>query len=245
MTDEDVSESKQTETEWLLQLRSQIDDIDQHLLALVKKRQQLSAEVAQAKPKGSPIFRPGREHSLLTRLSGLAESIPVPLVSALWRALMSASITTQNPNFTVGYMMASAGAAAQFSAGMMLLQQCDNAAAGCDALASGAVDIMLLDDKGLSEVLHRLGPDTSIYITAILPMVRSEGVPVSVWCLASSLPDRSAQDNAIFVEEKTGRIALIQVSEYQDIPVHPNTAFIFAGYVAGTAFTTSIPVLAS
>ena len=41
MTDEDVSESKPTETEWLLQLRSQIDDVDQHLLALVKKRQQL------------------------------------------------------------------------------------------------------------------------------------------------------------------------------------------------------------
>ena len=52
--------------------------------------------------------------------------------------------------------MASAGAAAQFSAGMLLLQQCDNAAAGCDALASGAVDIMLLDDKGLSEGFHRL-----------------------------------------------------------------------------------------
>ena len=78
MTDEDVSESKPTETEWLLQLSSQIDDVDQHLLALVKKRLQLSADVAQAKPKGSPVFRPGREHSLLTRLAGLAETIPVP-----------------------------------------------------------------------------------------------------------------------------------------------------------------------
>ena len=242
MTDEDVSESKPTETEWLMQLRSQIDDVDQHLLALVKKRQQLSADVAQAKPKGSPVFRPGREHSLLTRLAGLAETIPVPLVAALWRALMSASITTQNPNFTVGHITASAGAAAQFSAGMMLLQPCDNAEAGCDALASGAVDVMLLDDNGLGGVLHRLGPDASVYITAILPMVRDEGAPVSVWCLASSLPDRSAQDNALFVAAKTGRIALIQVSEYQDIPIHPDKAFIFAGYVAGAAFTTSIPL---
>jgi len=72
--------------------------------------------------------------------------------------------------------------------------------------------------------------------------VRDEGAPVSVWCLASSLPDRSAQDNALFVAAKTGRIALIQVSEYQDIPIHPDKAFIFAGYVAGAAFTTSIPL---
>ena len=172
MTDEDVSDSKPTETEWLLQLRSQIDDVDQHLLALVKKRQQLSADVAQAKPKGSPVFRPGREHSLLTRLAGLAETIPVPLVAALWRGLMSASITTQNPNFTVGHITASAAAAAQFSSGVMLLQLCDNAEAGCDALASGAVDVMLLDDNGLGGVLHRLGSDASVYITAILPMVR-------------------------------------------------------------------------
>ncbi len=49
-------------------------------------------------------------------------------------------------------------------------------------------------------------------------------------------------ERRLFVASKTGRIALIQVSEYQDIPIHPNKAFIFAGYVAGAAFTTSIPL---
>ena len=89
----------QTKPDGLIQLRAQIDEIDQTVLDLIEKRQQLSADVANAKPKGSPVFRPGREQRVLTRLTEMADAKNAPLISSLWRALMSASIITQKPDF--------------------------------------------------------------------------------------------------------------------------------------------------
>ena len=45
-----------TKPDELTQLRAKIDEIDQTVLDLIEKRQQLSAEVANAKTKGSPVF---------------------------------------------------------------------------------------------------------------------------------------------------------------------------------------------
>ena len=59
----------------------------------------------------------------------------------------------------------------------------------------------------------------------------------------SSMPDRTNQDNAIFADPITGRIALVQVSEYQDIPIFDDPAFRFVGCAAGPPFSTEIPVV--
>ena len=233
----------QTKPDELTQLRAQIDDIDRIVLDLIKKRQQLSANVANAKPKGSPVFRPGREQVLLARLTEIADARTTPLIPSLWRALMSASIITQKPDFTVGHIAATAGAAQQFSAGLMTVLAFSDAVTGRDALLSGITDILLVDDAGLVSVLNHIGAETSVYITSVMPMMRTAGTSVICWFLVPSLPDRTNQDNAIFADPKTGRIALIQVSEYQDIPIFDDPAFRFVGCVAGSSFSTEIPVV--
>ena len=233
----------QTKSDELARLRAQIDEIDQTVLHLIEKRQQLSAEVANAKPKGSPVFRPGREQSLLTKLTEMADTKTVPLISSLWRTLMSASIITQKPDFTVGHIAATAGAAQQFSAGLMTVLAFSDAATGQDALLSGITDILLVDDAGLVSVLNHIGSKSSVYITSVMPMMRTAGTSVICWFLVPSLPDRTNQDNAIFADPKTGRIALVQVSEYQDIPTFDDPAFRFVGCVAGSPFSTEIPVV--
>ena len=235
----------QTKPDELTQLRDQIDKIDKTVLDLIKKRQQLSADVANAKPKGSPVFRPGRELSLLTRLTEMADAKTAPLISSLWRALMSASIITQKPDFKVGHIAATAAAAQQFSAGMMNVLAFGDAAKGLDALLSGSTDILLIDDAGLVSILNHLGVESAVYITAVMPMVRAAGTSVICWVLVPSLPDRTNQDNAIFADPKTGRIALVQFSEYQDIPVFDDPAFRFVGCAAGNPFSTDVPVVSS
>ena len=235
----------QKKSDELARLRAQIDEIDQTVLHLIEKRQQLSAEVANAKPKGSPVFRPGREQSLLTKLTEMADTKTVPLISSLWRTLMSASIVTQKPDFKVGHITATAGAAQQFSAGMMTVLAFGDAATGRDALLSGNTDILLIDDAGLVSILNHLGVESAVYITAVMPMVRAAGTSVICWFIVPSLPDRTNQDNAIFADPKTGRIALVQVSEYQDIPIFDDPAFRFVGCAAGNPFSTEIPVVCS
>ncbi len=233
----------QKKSDELTQLRAQIDEIDQTVLDLIEKRQQLSADVANAKPKGSPVFRPGREQTVLTRLTEMADAKTAPLISSFWRALMSASIITQKPDFNVGHIAATAGAAQQFSAGMMTVLAFGDAATGRDALLSGSTDILLIDDAGLVSIMNNIGAENSIYIAAVMPMVRAAGTSVICWFLVSSFPDRTNQDNAIFADPKTGRIALVQVSEYQDIPIFDDPAFRFVGCAAGNLFSTKIPVV--
>ena len=98
MTNEN-GEATQKKPDELTQLRDQIDKIDKTVLDLIKKRQQLSADVANAKPKGSPVFRPGRELSLLTRLTEMADAKTAPLISSLWRGVVLAGNITPKTGF--------------------------------------------------------------------------------------------------------------------------------------------------
>ena len=55
--------------EQLAAIRQKIDQIDTELLALIKNRMALSAEVSQTKGPDDAIFRPGREAEMFARLA--------------------------------------------------------------------------------------------------------------------------------------------------------------------------------
>jgi chorismate mutase / prephenate dehydratase len=76
----------------LSQLRTEIDALDQQLLALLNQRAELAHAVGEIKRvEGSAVFRPDREAQVI---SGLQTRNPGPLkpqgVAAIWREVMSA-----------------------------------------------------------------------------------------------------------------------------------------------------------
>lgn len=74
----------------IAQLRTQIDAIDQQLLALLKARAALAHDVGQVKQlDGSPVFRPDREAQVISRLQLQRESLPESGITAIWREIMS------------------------------------------------------------------------------------------------------------------------------------------------------------
>lgn len=83
----------------LLALRTQIDDVDRELLALLNQRARLAQEVGEVKKQeGSVAFRPEREAQVI---DGMKAMNPGPLMSdsvaPIWREIMSACRALETP----------------------------------------------------------------------------------------------------------------------------------------------------
>ena len=83
----------------LAELRTEIDAVDQQLLALLNQRASLANEVGELKrAEGSPVFRPEREAQVI---NGLQAANPGPLkagnVATIWREIMSACRALEAP----------------------------------------------------------------------------------------------------------------------------------------------------
>jgi chorismate mutase/prephenate dehydratase len=86
-------------TKTLSELRTQIDALDQELLALLNRRASLAHDVGEIKRvEGSPVFRPERETEIIAKLQ---MSNPGPLksgsVAYIWREIMSACRALEAP----------------------------------------------------------------------------------------------------------------------------------------------------
>ncbi|MEY4712632.1 MAG: prephenate dehydratase [Pseudomonadota bacterium] len=83
----------------LAQLRTEIDAVDQQLLALLNQRAGLAHEVGEIKKvEGSPVYRPEREAQVIL---GLQAANPGPLkaanIATVWREIMSACRALEAP----------------------------------------------------------------------------------------------------------------------------------------------------
>ncbi len=76
----------------LPELRTQIDAVDQELLALLSRRAQLANEVGEIKRvEKSPVFRPEREAQVIQGLQNRnAGPLKAPHIASIWREIMSA-----------------------------------------------------------------------------------------------------------------------------------------------------------
>ena len=83
----------------LLELRGEIDRLDDELVDLLLRRARLVAEIGSLKgANGGPILRPGREAEILRRLlvrSG--ENMEGATVVRIWREIVSAAVRQQGP----------------------------------------------------------------------------------------------------------------------------------------------------
>ncbi len=99
--------SEKTTTQRLMDVRQEIDAVDQELLHMLNKRAMLSLEVGRIKaaengtnPRvlGGAIFKPEREHQVLANLeAGNTGPLPHAHVRTIWREIFSSSRALQKP----------------------------------------------------------------------------------------------------------------------------------------------------
>ena len=97
----------------LAQLRAEIDEIDDTLLALLQRRVAIGRRVAAAKGDASgPFLRPGREAAILKRLAAQAADgdLPVAVIERVWREILEANLARQVAPVTVVWAPAGAEA---------------------------------------------------------------------------------------------------------------------------------------
>lgn len=84
----------------LEELRSQIDDIDNELLALLAKRMDIVDKVGHLKQSGGckgSFIRPKRESDMIKRIQSKgAGKFPKEALFSIWRTIISASLQVEN-----------------------------------------------------------------------------------------------------------------------------------------------------
>ena len=81
----------------LAALRGEIDEVDDAILALLRRRRALTARIGRVKAQGEPTLRlkPDREAQVLARLTAQADPELRTLTHAVWREVMSAGLAEQ------------------------------------------------------------------------------------------------------------------------------------------------------
>ena len=162
----DSDKDKAASTE-LAALRAQIDEIDNALLGLLAKRQDLSRAIVTKKALGSNVFRPDRELSLLRNLVADHAGIDARLIMGLWRHIISASIAEQKPDYCIAHSAEGKELATNHSAGYMQLAPYGSVADAIDALRARKADCVILTTDEVSENAALLAPDEVVIAASI------------------------------------------------------------------------------
>ena len=197
----------------LMRLRAQIDQVDQQILDLLSRRLQIAEKVAEAKPSGASIFRPYREAQLLARLCAAADSQLQPVINAVWRAIISASIARQCPDFIILMTAESEQTARLFAAGQLSVKQMGTPLDLCQQLAAGTANIGIVEADELKSIHTQLGLDQPVKIIAGLPLLRQSNSVPSAFIVGCQLPDRTAQDCLVVYDKKQRTIDLTAAAE--------------------------------
>ena len=87
-------------------LRTEIDNVDAQLVALLNKRSSLVIEVGKRKAlDGTPVYAPHREQAVLQKVLGMAGAGPTlpATLEAIWREIMSGSFALERP-LRIGFL---------------------------------------------------------------------------------------------------------------------------------------------
>lgn len=193
MTDKpSSSHSAEQATQQLGALRDQIDEIDNALLTLLAKRQDLSRLIVTKKALGSNVFRPDREVSLLRNLVASHPDIDARLIMGLWRHIISASIAEQKPDYTIAHSPKGANLADKHGAGYMRLAPHTDVAASIAAMRAGQADCVVLTDTEMAAHSDLLVPD-EVVIAASIGFLMQDGQERG-YILCRELPLASGDD---------------------------------------------------
>lgn len=184
--------------------RSQIDAIDDQLIALLKQRISIVAKVGEMKREETPLknfIRSGREAVMVKRLyTEFHDSDFHPAAAAaMWRLIISASIHHEAP-LNISTTEAFSAVAAEYFGSFMPQQFCTSDA---DALTVSAAD---------KQTIALIAPDSAallaqpeyqhLKIFALLPYIPSPLPRPQVYAVAQLIPEDTGEDVSLFYADK-------------------------------------------
>ena len=201
-------------TDKLSELRQTINQLDDEILTLVRRRMMLAADVIAAK-NGGAAYRPGREAEVMTRLVASAPDLPAGLVVNLWRQLMTASTALQSDSMAIAVHRDAMAVAGWHFGGFFTTVDCDDLAAVRQAMADDA-DIALLPAGCEAEMAGWLLDEPGLYIIARTPPVGSSTL-VPVWMIGRQPADLVVEECTLVARQGTNGPELELVAGRQDI----------------------------
>ena len=200
-------------TDKLSELRQTINQLDDEILALVRRRMVLAADVIAAK-NGGAAYRPGREAEVMARLVASAPDLPAGLVVNLWRQLMTASTALQSDSMTIAVHRDAMAVAGWHFGGFFRTIGCDDLASVRQAMADGADIALLLAgcDAGMAGWL--LGEE-GLHVIARTPPVGSSTL-VPVWMIGRQPADLVVEECTLVARQGTNGPELELVAGRQD-----------------------------
>jgi len=202
--------------EQLAAIRQKIDQIDTELLALIKNRMALSAEVSQTKGPDDAIFRPGREAEMFARLAERKGSLPFEFVGGLWRVIISASIGLQKPDFSIASTQSCFADALGLAAGQLIVlppQQHPDALLA--SLLAGECDIALVDLDELQQIAPQIIADERAKIIAGISSDSEDLTAISSYVIANSPTDDTDYDMVVVLDSGADKIISVPAEAYQ------------------------------
>ena len=151
-----MSDSRPSSAHELLAFRTQIDNLDRELLALLNRRAALALQVGELKKReGSVAFRPEREAQVIDGLKAANGGPLLPdSVAPIWREIMSACRALETPT-RVAYLgpagTFSEEAALGFFGSSIVRVACANADEVFHATSAGAADFGVVPVENSSE----------------------------------------------------------------------------------------------
>ena len=197
----------------LTHLRTQIDQIDRQILALLTDRLVMAEQVASAKKNGSAVFRPERESQLLSTLCATADPRLHLVIQAVWRAIISAAIARQKPAFTIGATSTSEQPARLFAAGQLAVQMVAGPAELVQQIEAGDLDVGIVQAAELDRVHAVLGLDKPVKIIAGLPLLRDAAQPPTAYILATDRPEPSEHDHYVIYHQDTAESEVVTADQ--------------------------------
>lgn len=230
--------------EALTKLRTQIDAIDDKILALLEERTRVVEQVGALKSQHctqQSYIRPGREATMLRNLMGKIQGkFPPAAVATMWRMIISGSLQIEHPMEIAAYSTAENNdaywlAREYFGPFMPITPQRNATQVVRDVLNGKATVGILPVPEGSTDTeswwLNVLDDTSGVHIFAQLPFVHIEGrrSPVAV-AIARVAPEPTGDDTttiAMDVEEYVSRDNLIRTAEKIGLP----SSALVAGHI--------------
>lgn len=182
--------------------RQRIDAIDDQLIALLKERIGIVAQVASLKRREWPKdchIRSGREGRMHQRIAQTFtdSDFPPRAALAIWREIIGASTNLESPLKIITAGAAYASMAQAYFGSMAQVAHSESAHAALSAMASRHYTIMVVGRESLS-IIAAHAPQLKIF--AALPLVCDTP---EAFALAAIDPEPSGNDTSYFWEQGT------------------------------------------
>lgn len=222
-------------TDKLSELRQTINQLDDTIIDLVRRRMVLAADVIAAK-NGDSAYRPGREAEVMARLVAAAPDLPAQLVMNVWRQLMTASTALQNSRMTIAVHQQAMAVAGWHFGGFFTSLACADMTAIRAAMENGA-DLALLPEGCEPDLAAWLLEDAGLHVIARTPPKGGDGLR-PVWMIGRHAADPVTAECTLLAR-KTDDGAILEILEGRHEPDESDLSGKqrVIGVIAGTGKT--------